>query len=678
MFKLKWPSFFIAVVFALSAHFSVATKYRAPSSDFDVQSIVQSLSSARKDELKQIQNNFLRYMVAATKQKPAKKYQLFQEAREYALVELEKVAHNQMIESKSENNYKTLVRGHQWTLEDDIAQLTKQTKGLSQVDPALFQHLPSEILPFENLLHLALPDNEAELRSALIEILKQPTEKKRALALVDKFEEQILLKLEKIQNVGTEMTRSDALKLGNPDIENFVRQFLDFYYREADPIVLKNILNDLIGHTQQPSSEVIIKAMFRNSGPGLGKLLQQIGQEPSLGANLSQIMQSMESDNKKVPLHLIREVVQRDTAGYIFVDITEAPLGTGTMAQVNKAVLETQQGDQIVALRFLKPGVQELAEQDIKILDKFLAVKAATGEISPEMLPSVQKIFKSLQDFLRSELDIQGTIDKQIMAHSVYSRSIKVKLDGTVKNVEISIPQIYMPESGRRTQLHVQEFMKFGYNYSHLPEHQQKQMASRAMVQMWYEEALFQSGYIHADLHQGNFTVLVHEESNDIKINIFDFGMSDVLDEKTKRAFLLLGAGSEYQDAHLISKGFHTMMTDQSHEAFVQLLKLVKAETSHGVKDATSWIIWGLQNGVVESEQLGSLARGSALLQQLPQLIGEEKISKKILEQAAAKHMRSKIFHRHFDFPLKRRELLRLGSGFIKKSCQDLIQSFFK
>lgn len=669
--------FFVLNLFVASSTIHLDS-HRSPSSDEILQSLLESLTPERAAEVKTIQSNFMRYMLLAAGEKDQKKYKLFQQSREYVFVELEKVIKNQLAEKQGLKKIIPLAQTPNWSLVDDVQQLTLQTTGKSKLSPEVIDSLNAFFTPTDDLSTLPFPTQDPMIRETLLEILKKPDDKNRALVVVNKFEKQINEKILKIKSIGSEMTRSDALKLDNPDIQSFVRQFLDFYYQEADPALLKNILNDLITHAQQPSPETVVKAMFRNSGPGLGKLLQQIGQEPTMGPELSQLMQSMESDNKKVPLHLIEEIVEKDSGGYKIFNISKDPLGTGTMAQVNKAMLETPQGDQVIALRFLKPGVQDLAMQDIKILDKFLEVKRLTGEISPEMLPSVQKIFKSLQDFLKSELDIESTIQKQLKAYEVYSRSIKVDLEGKIKPVEISVPKVYLPETGLKTELHVQEFVKFGEKFSHLPEHQQKQLASRAIVELWYEEALFNSGYIHADLHQGNFTVLVQDGSDQLKVTIFDFGMSDILDQKTRRAFLLLGAGSEYSDTYLISKGFQTMMEDQSQESFKSLHLLVKNELKRAPKDATSWIIWGLQNGVVHSEQLGALARGSSLVQQLPKLIGEETIAKKILEQAAAKKARGKFFSRHFDFPLKRRELLRLGGGFVKKSCQDLIGAFFK
>lgn len=294
------------------------------------------------------------------------------------------------------------------------------------------------------------------------------------------------------------------------------------------------------------------------------------------------------------------------------------------------------------------------------------------------MLPNIKKLVRSLEEFLYSELDIEGTIQKQLLAKKVYERSVRVSAQGKIKPVQIYVPGVFLPTKGRETQLHIQEYIKSGEKFEALNRPTHKQRVSRALTQVWFEEALLESGVIHADLHQGNFTVLIRESTDDIKIVLFDFGMSEQLDESTRRAFLLLGSGSEYEDAYLIAKGFHLMGADQTYSEFQRIQTLVTQELKKGHKGAVDWVFWGMQNGLVHSNQLGPLARGASLINQLPKIIDDEEYSQKQIESMAAKRIRQEYFKRNYDFPLTRYEVSRIGISVVTKNCRELIGKFIR
>lgn len=666
---------------------SVDLQNRSPSSDLDLneaykiwnQHAQDELTELEEKQLKTIQENFVRFMLEASGETPEMKYELFQEARQYMAYDLKGFVHKvqaRKMNLDSSNSFQkwSPIKAPKWTLKEEIKFIQDQI-------PEYERLKPDEIESLNAMITHALQNtsDDDEFAGVLDELADKPDDRSRGLAVVEKFETRFEKYKSRIRNMGEELARGDRLALDDPEVQKFIKLFLNYYYQSVDEDVLKNIINDMIEKASgEITNEDLMLAVFKNSGPGLGKLLQQLTNEAGVSDEMADLMRTIESENKTVPYHLVKEVVANDEGGFQLSRISKTSLGTGTMAQVNKATLKRSGEKTDVALRFLKPGVSEMANSDIKILQDFVNDVAETGEISSEMLPNIKKLVRSLEEFLYSELDIEGTIEKQLLAKRVYERSVRVTAEGEVRPVQIHVPDVYLPEQGRATQLHIQEYIEFGEKFDSLPTLNHKQRASRALIEMWFEEALLESGVIHADLHQGNFTVLVQDSSDDMKIVLFDFGMSEQLDETTRRAFLLLGSGGEYEDSYLISKGFHLMGANQSKSEFKRIQALVDQELKKGSKGAVDWVFWGMHNGLVHSNQLGPLARGASLVNQLPKIIDDEEFAKDQVEKMAAKRIRQEYFKRDYQFPLTRYEISRLGISVVSKNCRDLMDKFLK
>ena len=79
--------------------------------------------------------------------------------------------------------------------------------------------------------------------------------------------------------------------------------------------------------------------------------------------------------------------------------------------------------------------------------------------------------------------------------------------------LEMKVPKVYTPPTGS-SNLHIQEFASGGVKFSELSDTGAKHVVAQEMVRMWFEQALFESGFLNADLHQGNFRVVLIEEEH--------------------------------------------------------------------------------------------------------------------------------------------------------------------
>ena len=204
--------------------------------------------------------------------------------------------------------------------------------------------------------------------------------------------------------------------------------------------------------------------------------------------------------------------------------------------------------------------------------------------------------------------------------------------------------------------------------------------AAQSIMRLWFEQAIFDSGFMHADLHQGNFKVAILEDGDSLRIFIFDYGMAEVVENDIQRAFILLGAGASFNDPRIIAKALSAIMEGDTI-APKRLRALVKRRINQEMQvyDPENWIKWAaLDLQLKLPDQLGTLARGGKLVTQLPQLLGDAKMSKKVAVQLAKKNLWRAITDWRYKYPLKLIDLGQIGFAAVKQKCVQLINRFLR
>lgn len=461
---------------------------------------------------------------------------------------------------------------------------------------------------------------------------------------------------------------------GDQQFGDFIKSFLSHYFIEMPDEEFKTIASEFINLGPNATENEMMNVLFRNCGPGLGKLLQQLGKEEGVGENFKPIMEMLESNGKIVPYHLVERLVESE-GGYSFASIGEEPLGTGTMAQVHKAVLKNGAQEQTVALRFLKPGIKERVFSDIEILKSFLVNLDSDDSMKGLGLPNLDKLMESSRKFLMMELDIEETIKRQELAYELYGRSLTIDVDKKEHIIDFKVPKIFK-SNNPESKLHVQEFVVFGDKFSQMTDKSKQKAVARGMFRLWFEEALFRSGFMHADLHQGNFTVTISESDNRIKVHIFDYGMGETLPIDVRRGFILIGLGDKIKSAQVLTDGIIAANMGELKVSSQVILDMVQKELDSGKTiGGDNWISWLLQKGLMVNDSIGSLARGGMLINQLPKLVGDEEVIFEEQMKMGAREYFHALADRKVDFPLFLRDGYRVGKGFIENSCTKLFRS---
>lgn len=657
-----------------------------------------NLSPARRSEIKLVQENLLKYLIEATSSDDEYKVKMYKEASQYFNKVYPQVLGNIRNEKLGKNEFSVIEKAPLWTLKEEIRYLNKAAA--KRPKPPVQINLFEGLSLLSSLYKTVNQDNKAKIENqygpavkkimgddfdlhpsyAEIESMMETegTEEEKILKAANLVESKLKKYEARIRNIGSEMTKGNQIDMAKGQLRVIVK-FMDYYFNRMSDDVIKTIMSELITGGPKMTEEEIMKVVFQNTGPGLGKVLQQIGKEEGVGGRFSNLMEILESSGKEVPIHLVKEVVETDKGGYEIKNIADKPLGTGTIAQVHKAVLRTEENEVDTALRFLKPGVEKRCKEDITILRNF--VPDSEEMFAKEGFKDI-KIFSTLIDsvekFLNDEVDLAVAVERQKKAYEVYNRSVKVTDNPKFDYLEMRVPNVYLPPKGK-SNLHIQEYAAGGVKFAKLTDADTKKVVAREMVRMWFEEALFKSGFLNADLHQGNFRIVLIEENNKIKILLYDFGLSSTLSKEDQRAFLLLGAGAYLQSSKILANGLMVSMESNDSNLRVQLLKDIEAQMKLTPDmRPEEWVIWCVQKNYFVSDKLGAFARGSLLIKQLPESMGETEMFKDTIVKAAIKNLGRAVADRDYDYPLTKMDLVKITAVQIKNSCMDLFKSFFK
>lgn len=672
--------FFIFLLILLTFISCAQIENRAPSNlqeeiNYTSTKAFKKAIKGQESEVNLLKKNMKKFFLYAAYKPDNEKLRIFKVAELYFSDSFKKISKNiKNRELQSGEAVLEILNPPSWTLESEIKWLENEliksnSTGGDYLAPALKQiaKIDFQVLDLKGNDFWTNEDFEI-----FMEALKSDSsETEVPLATMKVFENKITKYFEKIRNVGTELSESGQVDFPDAEVKKFFVKFLDYYYSNVDVEVIKNILNDVSDLGRQATQEELVSIMFQNSGPGLGKTLQQLSKEPNVSDALKRLVDFLEDAGKKVPLYMIEDLVKMDVGSFKLSNISVDPLGTGTMAQVNKASLTINGKKRDVALRFLKPGIEKRVEEDLKILAGFVEQMGTEGELSEDFLPSARKLVESISEFLKSELSITDAIKKQDFAKKVYTRNREIKLNRKKYKMSIKVPEVYYPANGKTTKLHVQEFIEFGEKYSKIKDHNIQEAVARYVMETWFDEALLKSGFIHSDLHQGNFTV--RNITNDsAEIVLFDFGMSETLTKETRQSFILIGAGVEIKNPKLIVEGLEMMSKDGvGKDLRREMLEKVKAQINI-IEKTEDWIVWALKEGYLKNDQLGTLARGGILISQLGKIIDKEEIAKEIVQSLLSKNA-LKAFAIKNDYPLTKGQVIKLGVG----SCLFNIKSFF-
>lgn len=229
-----------------------------------------------------------------------------------------------------------------------------------------------------------------------------------------------------------------------------------------------------------------------------------------------------------------------------FARLDEEPLACASIAQVHRAVLRGEDGEDgpEVALKIQRPGVRPKIESDLGIL---YAIAGWVEEAIDEA--QVMDLRGVITDFTKS---ISQELDFKIEARNLE------RFQRNFEGVEhVVFPQVYDELSS--TEVLCMEFLR-GHKFSEVLAAGE---STDAVVRVYFDVAykmLFHDGFFHGDLHPGNVLMLP-----DGRLGVLDCGMVGRLSPAMKDKLIDILWAVLNEDLEAVARSFWALSIRQGH-----------------------------------------------------------------------------------------------------------------
>lgn len=312
----------------------------------------------------------------------------------------------------------------------------------------------------------------------------------------------------------------------------------------AIPLFLKLRNLSLRSYKTIPEDEVAdIKARFERLGPSFIKLGQMLSCHydilpPIIAEALSHLLDELPPSPTDKVLNLVNKELGTSMNEVTFWDPN--PVGAASLAQAHKCTLKN---GHVAAMKILRPGVEQLIDEDIKIM-RFLIKR----------LPKTQAFPIDLKDTL-DEFSTNIIKELDLLRELACMRKYG---EGLPPEWEVKVPKGY-PElctknvltmsfhSGIRLDKAVQGLSRFRRRHMALS------------LTKTYLFKFLKDGMVHSDPHFGN--ILIDENS----LVLLDYGATCFLSEKIRRKSMLLFWGLLRRDVSLVYSSLASLGVIQGH-----------------------------------------------------------------------------------------------------------------
>ncbi|TJX61369.1 AarF/ABC1/UbiB kinase family protein [Soehngenia saccharolytica] len=285
--------------------------------------------------------------------------------------------------------------------------------------------------------------------------------------------------------------------------------------REIISVFVKHGLNNGIQGFTDPYE---LRKAFEELGPTFVKIGQILSTRPDLIPSMYiEEFNKLQDNVKPEEFSELRSSIEEElnvNLEDIFIQISEIPLASASMAQVHLALLLT--GEE-VAVKIQRPGIKEKMLGDIYILKK---ISKFIRRVIPEDLVDIDNVIDELEKSAINELNFLIEAENMEKFRN-YNKDVKY----------IYCPEVYKDYSTEKilTMGYVKGIKISDITTIDLEGYDLNDIAVK-LVQNYMKQVL-QDGFFHGDPHPGNLMIYKN------KIAYLDFGIMGVLNNSLRRKF---------------------------------------------------------------------------------------------------------------------------------------------
>jgi predicted unusual protein kinase regulating ubiquinone biosynthesis (AarF/ABC1/UbiB family) len=399
------------------------------------------------------------------------------------------------------------------------------------------------------------------------------------------------------------------------------------YYGRLGWEYKKDLISAVLGAQLDMDKVPFFALLIKKSGPYLRKAIQGASEETNLDPELEKVFEMIQSDNLEIEPSLVEKMLADELGNYDFIRFSRKPLGIGSMAQNNEAVVRYQGRDVRVAVRFEHPVVEKWCPEEERVFLEIGAVIDASEEFrrlkAPRIMPWIEDMIRGV----RYERDLEGTRARQQMGREVYPVDERVQRPGeSPLIVKIRVPIVIFPKgpskvfvSGFAPGKKLNKLSEFLETYPSLPLSVFETLAGRWMTRVLYDTR----GFYHSDPHPGNYMVEMGE--SEVTLTLIDYGMGGRIKPGLQDLLIVLGAADEMKEPRVLGESLWRVaeLGDQPpalalKERFLEAVSKEYQEIQLGRAEARgleNWVIFATDYGLDLPFDFGNMARGAGYIQ---------------------------------------------------------------
>lgn len=323
------------------------------------------------------------------------------------------------------------------------------------------------------------------------------------------------------------------------DFFDLMKRGIARYADSCGPLVKKNIIEQLLLLTADQVPERTVLYTLINSGgvfvQTLFQMLARYMEDTELKAEFSKLFDHVSPLEYKVAQDVVSSSFEPLNKLGVSTPALGPILGSASVAQVHLATWYHKGYDQHVVVKVRRPKVNIIAEQEL------LLFKKIAGNVS-----SLRAIVNDTVTVLSNEVDFGNEAKFWKLGKELYEKP----------HMGIYVPDCFSHTTdvivlgrayGRTLSSWLQEpslDLRVGFT-----------LAQRlvAMLKVWFEEALFGSGFFHSDLHPGNIMFeYIEERPLESPLSVVDFGQSAILSTEQQALLLLFAMGVQLRSSKMI------------------------------------------------------------------------------------------------------------------------------
>jgi predicted unusual protein kinase regulating ubiquinone biosynthesis (AarF/ABC1/UbiB family) len=290
----------------------------------------------------------------------------------------------------------------------------------------------------------------------------------------------------------------------------------------------------------------VLRQILIELGPTFVKLGQLLSTRPDLlSPEYIAVLETLQNNVPALPWNEIEPILQNafgESFQSKFLTIEPVAIAAGSLAQVHRAVLKNHQ---TVAIKIQRPGIREVVERDLEVLDSL------ANWFSRDKIGQAYDLPGLVEEFRYS---LMGELDFRREARNTEKLCQNLSNSRFWKFGQVVVPKVYWDWTTDRI-LTLEWIEGIKLNQVDLPESRKKQLATLA-VQVIMQQ-IYLDRFFHADPHPGNF-LYIGDDTQD-RLALLDCGMVAMIDPRTQSILTDLLIGIVYERPKIVTQAIREL-----------------------------------------------------------------------------------------------------------------------